>query len=401
MAAGPHFHILAFAALGQGVSGGDKIFIECARSWSEAGHRVTIHGTEHAREMALSHGLKSVEFHVIEMGDWYDKSFALHYLLKTWKACRWAWKWSPHRDSPQDQIHFWSAGDSPPDVLPAWILKRRHTAVRWNAAFYFFAAPPWRSRRDEAYRGGRLPVSLRSAVYFLFQQITYPLILGKSDAIVVCNHLDVQRMTEDGGKTEKILAIYGGVDLLGARAVPEPAEKKYAGCFVGRFHIQKGVLSLIRIWRQVVNRLPSARLAIIGEGSLRKEMEELIRTLSLTANVEILGYLDGVPKYEVMKASRVFLHTPTHDTGGMAAAEAMACDLPVVGYDLPGYRFCYPEVMVKAPIGDEPGFANRVVELLEDSSRHREYADRSRNFVENWAWPQRAAQIKSHFLASE
>jgi len=389
-----HIHIFAAAALGPGVSGGDKIFIECARRWAEKGHAITVYATEEGLQMSQRYGLNNVRFSIVPVPIRSRIGFSLHYLLKIFRALLLA---SRLRLDGSYQHAIYSASDSLPDVLPSCLLRTRYPAVRWVAAFYFFAPTPWGSKRDEAYRGGRLPASFRSAVYFLFQQLAYPLIRRYADFILVCNHLDAERMQQDGVTESKIAVLYGGVDLQAIHQIAEPQNKSFEGCFVGRFHVQKGVLVLIDIWARVVRRFPHARLAVIGEGPLFQEMRQTIHALKLERNISILGYLDGDEKYRVLKASRVFLHTPTHDTGGMAAAEAMACGLPVVGFDLPGYQYCYPKGMSKVPIGDLDAFAGQVLELLSNQLPRRQLQREALEFVQSWDWSLRASVIEDVF----
>ncbi len=386
-----HIHILAVAALGPGVSGGDKIFMESARVWATQGHIVTIYVTEEGYDMCQRYALKDVRFVTLQARRWLKISFALHYLMKTigaiLMACRTAF------DSAKPHV-IYSAGDSLPDVFPAWILHLRHPAARWVAGFYFFAPAPWKSTWDKAYRGGKQPLSLRSFLYFLLQQLAYPLVRRNAHAFIVANYLDVERMQKDGVSSSFIYPIYGGVDLPAIQAIPDPAEKSFEGVFVGRFHIQKGPLVLLNIWARVVEQIPGARLAVIGEGPLREEMDRTVQQLGLQKNVRILGYIDGTEKYKILKSSRVFLHTPTFDTGGMAAAEAMACGLPVVGFDLPGYRYCYPRGMVKARLQDEADFARWVIELLTNPAAHETVRNDAVDFVRSWDWKARVGEME-------
>ena len=77
----------------------------------------------------------------------------------------------------------------------------------------------------------------------------------------------------------------------------------------------------------------------------------------------------------------------------MAAAEGMACGLPVVGFDLPGYEFAYPQGMLKAPIGDLRAFAGLVVELLRNEALRREVAAKALEHSLKWDWNAKSAEI--------
>jgi len=103
--------------------------------------------------------------------------------------------------------------------------------------------------------------------------------------------------------------------------------------------------------------------------------------------------LDGKEKFEILKASKVFLHTPILDTGGMAAAEAMACGLPVVGFDLPGYKYCYPQGMRKVTIGDLEKFAQEVRNLLVNEGAYQKLKKEATEFSKNWDWDKKSELI--------
>ncbi len=80
----------------------------------------------------------------------------------------------------------------------------------------------------------------------------------------------------------------------------------------------------------------------------------------------------------MLRASRVFLHTSVYDNSGMAAAEALACGLPAVMFDLPPLRVTYPRGALKAPIGDEEAFAGQVLRLLDDEALRRQVGEQGR-----------------------
>jgi glycosyltransferase involved in cell wall biosynthesis len=378
------------------VSGGDKFFLEFTRHWRAGGHRVTHYVTEEGRDMIAHYGLASDDVVVIPCRRWLRFGIEFHYLVKSLLATSLAWRVRPASDRPSV---FFSASDSLPDVWPALLARLVHHDVPWVAAFYFFAPTPWRDARDIAYRGGRIPPSPRSVGYWLIQQFCYPLIRWFARFVLVCNELDVERFEADGYPRAQVWPLYGGVDLTGPDAVPDPGRLDYEGVFVGRFHIQKGVLELIDIWAEVVRHRPAARLAIIGQGDLQPEMERRIAAAGLGERIDILGYRDGAAKFDVFKRSRVFLHPPILDTGGMAAAEGMACGLPVVGFDLPGYRHCYPRGMIRVPRGDARAFAAAVLRLLDDPAEHARLSAEAVAFTRAWSWDRKSDEAL-HCLAT-
>ena len=163
---------------------------------------------------------------------------------------------------------------------------------------------------------------------------------------------------------------------------------------MGRFHYQKGVLDLIEIWKIVCKVKPDAQLAMIGVGPLEAEVRQKIDSYGLTKNVRLFGFLDGEPKYEVFKNSRLMLHPATYDSGGMAAAEGMAWRLPGVSYDLDALKTYYPKGILKTKIGDLSDFAANILKLLNDQALYSKLSNDAFALIEEkWDWDKRADVI--------
>jgi glycosyltransferase involved in cell wall biosynthesis len=99
-----------------------------------------------------------------------------------------------------------------------------------------------------------------------------------------------------GMKSDKMSVIYRGIEP--SRPFPrEPALRERLGLggasplllAIGRLAPQKGLKYLIAALPGVVRAEPSARLAIVGEGWLRPELEEQARSLGVEAHVSFLG----------------------------------------------------------------------------------------------------------------
>lgn len=390
-----HIHIWALAAEATGISGGDKIFIECARQWAAGGHRVTVYTNAAGERMCRSHHLHGVDLAIFATA-WAERlGLAIHYFVRTVCAVGIALRLQL---DPATHHIVYSASDFWPDTLPAAILRKRHPSnARWVAGCYLLAPSPVAGAGEAAYRGGKQPVSARSILYFVTQRMVLPLIRRWADFWVVSNQLDRESLERWGIPLDHSFAIYGGVNLAEVAAAQPHPTQQFEACFVGRFHVQKGAQYLVPIWTRVLREVPGARLGVIGDGPLREEIERQVRERGLQDRVFLLGYVDGPEKFSILKTARVFLHTPLWDTGGMAAAEGMACGLPVVAFDLPGYRYCYPRGMARARREDVEDFAGLVVRLLRDPSAHAALREEARQLAATWDWAERAHLIEAEF----
>lgn len=98
---------------------------------------------------------------------------------------------------------------------------------------------------------------------------------------------------------------------------------------VGRFQDMKDFPTLIRAFKQVQEQMPKARLAILGEGELRGQLETLTADLGLTDQVWLPGF-DPNP-YKYMKRATVFtMSSAFGEASPLVLSEAMYLGKPVV-----------------------------------------------------------------------
>ena len=128
---------------------------------------------------------------------------------------------------------------------------------------------------------------------------------------------------------------------------------------------------MIEIWGKVLRSIPDAKVAIIGGGPqvVSDQLQELIKSKGLQKNVFLLGYISTEEVLTVLKNSQMFLFTD-HEAGwGLAAAEAMACKLPVIGYDIGVLGDIYKKGYMIVKLGDLEGFSRKVVSLIKQKNK--------------------------------
>ena len=109
-----------------------------------------------------------------------------------------------------------------------------------------------------------------------------------------------------------------------------------AYCVVGRLEPEKDHRTLLRAFRALVDHCPAARLLIVGDGSLRGELEFRSRSLGLERNVRFLGARADIP--EVLAAIDVFVLSSIHEGAPLSVIEAMGAGKPVIATDIGGLR---------------------------------------------------------------
>lgn len=392
------FYIVANIAGGGisqlGLSGGDRILIEFVKKWAKMGHRIKIFVGKSGQIMYERYGIKKTKF--ILTSSFIVKKYSFigilfFEILSLFKGCLAALR---IKEPLERDIIIYSASDFWPDAIPAFIIKLKNKKAKWIAGFYLFIPRPF--SKDSPYKGKNF---LKGTLYYLSQKPIYWLIKRYADMVFVTSEPDVEKfITKKRGK-EKIIVVRGGVDTKLPTQVPEPKEKKYDAVFIGRFHPQKGVLELINIWKYVVRKRQNAKLAVIGEGFLEKEIKNKIRQNNLGCNIDLLGFQDGIPKIKIFKQSKIVVHPAIYDSGGMAACEAMACGLPGVSFDLPALKTYYPKGMLKTKCFDLEEFSDNIIRLLTNQELYDKLSKEALKLVrEEWDWDKRAGEVLKNVL---
>lgn len=108
--------------------------------------------------------------------------------------------------------------------------------------------------------------------------------------------------------------------------------------FIGRVAYEKGVLQLIEAMGRITEKIPRARLRIVGPatggtefGAYMEQCKTLVESLGLTRRVEFAGAKShGELPGEIARAGVVAVPSLCDETFGLTALEGMACGRPVV-----------------------------------------------------------------------
>jgi len=133
-----------------------------------------------------------------------------------------------------------------------------------------------------------------------------------------------------------LTTVYNGVPLSISDLTKAEARKRFglpeAGFFIlncGRLSFQKNQKFLL----EVLERIPDANLAILGEGELRQDLEREIIERGLIGRVHLLGELHPSEVMNFLSAGDLFAFPSRWEAFGLAVVEAMNAGLPVISSD--------------------------------------------------------------------
>lgn len=102
---------------------------------------------------------------------------------------------------------------------------------------------------------------------------------------------------------------------------------------IGRLTNDKRQELLLDIWKKISINHPDWNLQLVGKGELREQLEKMIKEYNLQNNVEIIDPIKNVE--DLFLNSSIFAFTSKYEGFGMVLAEAMACGVPCICFDIP------------------------------------------------------------------
>ena len=214
-------------------------------------------------------------------------------------------------------------------------------------------------------------------------------IARKATLCIAVSHSTAETLMMNGVEKERIYVSGNGVNLDYIEQIEYEGEKLYDGVFVGRISKEKGVFHLLKVWKKVSSVKPKAKLLIIGSGVEESKLKQEVLRLNLAENVTLTGKVSDELLYKMLKASRIFIFPSFLEGWGLAVAEALACGLPVVCYDIPAIRenFGECESVFRVRLNDYSALTRKVMELLSLSNEEmKRLSEISKLYVKKFSW---------------
>ncbi|MDF7810234.1 N-acetyl-alpha-D-glucosaminyl L-malate synthase BshA [Hymenobacter sp. YC55] len=185
---------------------------------------------------------------------------------------------------------------------------------------------------------------------------TYEYFAIEKDIVVIPNFINLDRFKKQDKSHFKAAIVPDGEKLL---------------IHTSNFRSVKRVEDVVQIFDGVRKQVPS-KLLLVGDGPDRPRIEKLCRDLGLTSNdVRFLGKLEAVE--EVLSVSDLFLMPSEKESFGLAALEAMSCEVPVISTNAGGI----PELNehgvtgMVSNVGDIADMVKNALYVLEDENLPR------------------------------
>ncbi|MEO0021326.1 MAG: glycosyltransferase family 4 protein [candidate division WOR-3 bacterium] len=169
--------------------------------------------------------------------------------------------------------------------------------------------------------------------------------------------------------------IPSGVNLKLFQPGYKPKIEKKTGekiiLFLGRLDKRKGLEVLIQAMPDIINSVPNTRLIIVGQGQRKEHYVKMVHELGLAKRVAFLGAAraDELPSY-YCSADVYCSPALGGETLGIVLLEAMACGVPVVASNIPGYDETVSHLNdgILVTPGNSTELAKAIIKVLSDNS---------------------------------
>lgn len=171
-----------------------------------------------------------------------------------------------------------------------------------------------------------------------------------------------------------IRVVYNFIDFERFRKINKDHFKKIIApdgerilAHTSNFRKVKRVEDVVHIFKRILQDVPS-KLLMIGDGPERQHCEQLCREFGICDHVRFLGKQDAIE--ELLAICDLFIIPSESESFGLAALEAMACEVPVISSNSGGL----PEVNVHgktgflSDVGNVTEMAKHAVLLLKDEA---------------------------------
>lgn len=326
--------------------GAERVISELANYYTDHGHEVSIVlWARNKKQYILDSRIKVMEF-----GSEFDSTFSKikHFIMIAYKLRKHIIEYDP-------------------DAIISFLTKSNIITI---VSSFFLKKSIYISERDSPDTWDK-----NSKIILLLRNLTYSKATGFLAQSNEAQQVAMQRFGISNIK--KLPNPIRHIDII------SNIEKENIILNIGRLEEQKGQRYLLEMFSRL--RCDNWKLVILGEGSLRKDLEIHCKQLNITDKVEMPGSVHNVDEW-LAKAS-IFAFPSLHEGFPNALLEAMGVGLPCVSFDCktgPSELIDNDKNAFLVPLNDFDLFSKRLQQLIDDKSLRDKLSDEAKIMNEKY-----------------
>jgi glycosyltransferase involved in cell wall biosynthesis len=217
------------------------------------------------------------------------------------------------------------------------------------------------------------------------QRWTRSIIIPRAQAYIGTTHASVQLLAAMGAQPDRVLEapqMHNAARFGNLVSSAKPAQKPSAPLllYVGSLSERKGLDLLLDSFFLVAERHPTVRLRLVGDGPLRRKLEEKARRSSAASRIVFAGFVEFESIHREYAQADIFLLPTLEDAFGVVVVEALSGGVPVICSKFAGaadYLVDGENAFVVDP-RNTTEMADRIQQLLSDSQLRETFVRRGK-----------------------
>lgn len=209
----------------------------------------------------------------------------------------------------------------------------------------------------------------------------------------------------EGIAAERVDVIYNGLDVQRFR--PDPARRTAQRRALGHGESEvvvgtvsvlrpvKGCETFVRAAAMVADHSPQARFLLVGDGSLRGELEQLGRELGISERLRFAGSQEDVRPF--LQAMDIAVLASESEGFSNSILEYAASGKPIVASDVGGNREAAGEGGVMVPPADPGRLAEALIRLIDDPAGRARMASEALIHAQSFSLERAQATLSSYY----
>ena len=206
----------------------------------------------------------------------------------------------------------------------------------------------------------------------------------KRDVHIIPTGIDVSRFYKENIDKKSVLELKSDLGIT---------KNDFCIMFLGRVAKEKNIDFLINNLKDLVKKIPRAKLIIVGDGPYMNDLMDLTSKSKLTKNILFTGKvpLDEVPLYYHM--CDVFVTASKTETQGLTVLEAMASSKPVVAIDDESFKLVVDNNINGILFKTSKEYQNEICKLYNDKLYRNEIGLNARKKANEYSKEEYAKKV--------
>lgn len=172
----------------------------------------------------------------------------------------------------------------------------------------------------------------------------------------------------------------------------EKANEKFDIIYCGRLDENKDPVKLLKIMKIIKEKGYNFKLAYIGEGILKQELEDKIANWNMQDSVKLLGFQNNPYKY--MNESKIICMTSHSEGFPTVIIEGMTLGKPFISTPVAGVDEMSDNNKCGYIESEETKYADRIIQLLTDENLYKEMSKNCKHNVKRFSMSNQIKKIE-------